>query len=287
MDLQVFNDPILFKTEVFPFLLQKEAENNLSIGLINQMVELNRHRNAVLATIYDEDQLIGVYIMTPPHPLISICEKDFEEKAHKRFITYARQENIDISGVVAEKNNANKFADLWSRRTGERAITKMRQRIYFLDSVVDIPVSEGEYLKAVSKDGDLVAKWILQFIDDTGVSPLTEDEAKQRAIEMIDNEESVYFWQVNGAPVSMARRARHTENGCSVNLVFTPVEYRKRGYGSSVVKTLSLQLLEQYDFCTLYTDLDYPTSNKIYQNIGYIPIADSIHLEFESEVVQP
>ena len=32
--------------------------------------------------------------------------------------------------------------------------------------------------------------------------------------------------------------------------------------------------------CVLYTDLANPTSNSIYQRIGYEPVGDSVHLEF-------
>jgi predicted GNAT family acetyltransferase len=42
----------------------------------------------------------------------------------------------------------------------------------------------------------------------------------------------------------------------------------------------SQELLKTFDFCVLYTDMLNPTSNKIYQEIGYRKIADSIHIEF-------
>ena len=45
----------------------------------------------------------------------------------------------------------------------------------------------------------------------------------------------------------------------------------------------SEELLKTYDFCVLYTDMMNPTSNKIYQEIGYQKIADSIHIEFVLE----
>jgi predicted GNAT family acetyltransferase len=34
-------------------------------------------------------------------------------------------------------------------------------------------------------------------------------------------------------------------------------------------------------FCTLYTDLDNPTSNSIYQKNGYKPVGDSTVYRFE------
>jgi hypothetical protein len=36
-----------------------------------------------------------------------------------------------------------------------------------------------------------------------------------------------------------------------------------------------------YSFCCLYTDLANPTSNSIYQKIGYRPVADSSQIRFD------
>jgi predicted GNAT family acetyltransferase len=42
-----------------------------------------------------------------------------------------------------------------------------------------------------------------------------------------------------------------------------------------LVAKLSQHLLDQgRTFCTLFTDLANPTSNRIYQNIGYRPVCD-------------
>jgi len=35
-------------------------------------------------------------------------------------------------------------------------------------------------------------------------------------------------------------------------------------------------------FCTLFTDLANPTSNALYQRIGYRPIADFLEIRFRS-----
>jgi predicted GNAT family acetyltransferase len=41
------------------------------------------------------------------------------------------------------------------------------------------------------------------------------------------------------------------------------------------VAALSQQLLDAgWEFCALFTDLANPTSNSIYQRIGYRPVAD-------------
>ena len=65
-------------------------------------------------------------------------------------------------------------------------------------------------------------------------------------------------------------------------MVFTPKEERKKGYARTMVAAGTKELLKKYDFCVLYTDLMNPTANKIYQEIGYKRIADSVQLGFIS-----
>ncbi|MFJ9500076.1 GNAT family N-acetyltransferase [Brevibacillus centrosporus] len=68
----------------------------------------------------------------------------------------------------------------------------------------------------------------------------------------------------------------------AVSRLKKPLSRRKNGYASTCVAILSQQLLDAgYQFCSLYTDLANPTSNRIYQAIGYRPIQDSVVLRFD------
>ncbi len=64
-------------------------------------------------------------------------------------------------------------------------------------------------------------------------------------------------------------------------MVYTPPEFRNRGYATTSVAQLSRQMLSgDYSFCTLFTDLANITSNNIYMKIGYIPVCDFAMIEF-------
>ena len=57
--------------------------------------------------------------------------------------------------------------------------------------------------------------------------------------------------------------------------MYTPPEQRGHGYASAATAALSQLLLERgRRFCFLFTDLANPTSNHIYQTIGYQPVCD-------------
>ena len=96
------------------------------------------------------------------------------------------------------------------------------------------------------------------------------------------NDAGLVLWE-DGEPVSVAGYGGRTPNGIRVGPVYTPPELRGRGYASALVAGLSTMLLaEGRKFCFLYTDLANPTSNRIYEQIGYERVCDSAAIAFES-----
>ena len=58
--------------------------------------------------------------------------------------------------------------------------------------------------------------------------------------------------------------------------MYTPPQHRGNGYASALVAAQSQWLLDNgYEFCFLYTDLANPTSNAIYERIGYSQVAEA------------
>jgi len=75
--------------------------------------------------------------------------------------------------------------------------------------------------------------------------------------------------------LSMATVERDTAHGIAISWVYTPSHLRKRGYATACVAALTQRMLDSgKHFCCLYTDLANPTSNSIYEKIGYQPICD-------------
>ena len=92
----------------------------------------------------------------------------------------------------------------------------------------------------------------------------------------------VFLWEDDGAPVSMAGYSGPTPNGIRVVAVYTPPHLRGRGYATTCVAALSQRLLEGgRKLVFLFTDLANPTSNHIYQEIGYEPACDISEYVFE------
>ncbi len=138
-----------------------------------------------------------------------------------------------------------------------------------------------DFFRAVNNDElPLIEQWIYQFCEDVKL-PTTKEEAKQTAYTLITTNR-LFGLEVDGKLVSVAAKTRPTKNNITVNFVYTPKEARKKGYASKCVAALSQRMLDEgYKTTTLYTDLANPTSNKIYQEIGYEQIAESVLIFLE------
>ena len=84
------------------------------------------------------------------------------------------------------------------------------------------------------------------------------------------------IWEVGGQPVSMAGYAGPTPHGIRIGAVYTPPDQRRHGYASAVTAGVSQMLLDMgYQFRFLFADLFNPTSNHIYQEIGYRQVCEA------------
>ncbi|WP_330949136.1 GNAT family N-acetyltransferase [Virgibacillus sp. MG-45] len=186
----------------------------------------------------------------------------------------------DVPGVIGPVSLATRFAQTWGRLTRQKAIIQMEQFIYQLDKLETPALVEGRLVLAKECDLPLIANWLFQFGKETGIHT-TREQAHTTARYFIAKQ-SAFLWKVNNDPVCMVNNARTTRNGATINAVFTPDKFKRNGYASSAVAALSEHLLKcGKQFCNLYTDLANPTSNGIYQKIGYKQVGASIVFQFQ------
>jgi predicted GNAT family acetyltransferase len=124
----------------------------------------------------------------------------------------------------------------------------------------------------------LILEWIKAFNRDALDEEIEDERAERTFNRHVASTDAtgIYVWEEAGEVVSIAAGTRPTPNGISIGLVYTPPEKRRKGYASACVAALSQRLLDSgYTFCSLYTDLANPTSNHIYQEIGYRPLCDA------------
>jgi predicted GNAT family acetyltransferase len=155
-----------------------------------------------------------------------------------------------------------------------------RLRIYQLERLIAVPPVSGRLEPATKSDIEFLTNWNIAFVKDVK-QPLTGNERVM--VERAVAETRLFIWKDPG-PVSMAAWAGPTPSGVRINMVYTPPEFRGRGYASNAVATLTRDLLNSgRKFVFLYTDLDNPTSNKIYRQMGYEPVIEISEVDFEKK----
>lgn len=286
MKIERFTDVTAFDERVSAFLLEREAEHNLMLGLIRQLAQHPDHYDAppYLATVSDGDTLVGVSLRTPPHNVIlsHIAPEHLAAVCDLLVADYhATYDNLP--GVVGRKDLVHRFAERWQAHTGQAYEVAIEERIYQLTEVIPVDSVTGTSRLAEEADRDLYLQWIIGFHKEALGETLNIKEANARFDRYMLTESALILWEVDGQPVSMAGVAGLSPNGARIGPVYTPPEQRKHGYGSAVTAAISQRLRDSgRQFCFLYTDLSNPTSNHIYQEIGYAPVCDVDMIRFKT-----
>jgi hypothetical protein len=283
MQLHRFDDIKEFCDRTGAYLLQYEAEHNLLLGLSHTLLHHpDRYPNLpYLAIVEIKGQIVAVAIRTPPHKLI--LSKTVEPTALDLIANdlYNHQETLPgVSGLVAE---AQTFVKAWQTLAGQSHQLTIEMRIHQLTEVQPVATAKGFLRLATQDDRPMLLEWFQGFVDEA-IPSFSEDA--ERLVEGSLKTQSVYLWE-DGVPVSLACGSKSLPSAARIGFVYTPPEYRRKGYATACVAALSQQLLERgCQSCFLFTDLANPTSNSIYQTIGYRPICDWHDYSFISKVQQ-
>ncbi|MGG0290477.1 GNAT family N-acetyltransferase [Bacillus pacificus] len=275
IQLHVYEEIVNFKDEVTPFLEKNEQENNLILGVL-QMVQ----QPIFMGIAKQGEEIAVVFLQTEEKKQIIVAtsemaEEDIVELAKKLAEVYP-----NVPGLIGNKKIVQRLAEEIAVLENKKTTVAMEQGIYELKQVKKKWNGDEVFREVNSDEITLIEKWIYQFCEDVNL-PTTKEEAKQTAHTLITNHR-LFGLEVDGKLVSVAAKTRPTKNNITVNFVYTPKEARKKGYASNCVAALSQRMLDEgYKTTTLYTDLANPTSNKIYQEIGYEQIAESVLIFLE------
>ena len=254
-------------------LYGRETVHNLILGVSERLdKDPTAYENPFFAIVEtDSGEVILAAVMTPPHNLILAGEEQVE-LGFPPLIEHLQNHNILIPGVIAPSQIADQFVHVWKHHVGQDGKVNMRMRVYELRQVDMPPLPPGGFRRATKQDIPTIASWLQAFtLEALGES---EEIDLDRAENFVTSGK-VFIWERDKAIVSMAMQTRPIAHSVSVSGVYTPPKHRRQGYAGALVAHLSQHLLDEgYRFVNLFTDLDNPTSNKIYQEVGYHPVCD-------------
>ncbi|MFJ8362455.1 GNAT family N-acetyltransferase [Streptomyces sp. NPDC093984] len=221
---------------------------------------------------------VGATVLrTPPYGLNVTA---LTAEAADALAAWLAEDGRAVPSVVGPAEAAVAFATAWERRTGAPARLAQRQRLYRLGTLTPPdPAPPGRARVAAAADHELVARWYTAFAADIGEGAAQDPD---RWAESRLARGGVTLWETpDGTPVSMASVTPEVAGQVRVATVYTPAPLRGRGYAGGATAAVSRAALDAgAKEVLLFTDLANPTSNGLYQRLGYRPVADFAMYEF-------
>ncbi len=151
--------------------------------------------------------------------------------------------------------------------------------LYRLDRAPAMPEVGGHLRPAAKSEIGFFTDWVATFTVEAHLPP---DPKPRALVEAKVAAGHLFVWEVGGVPKSIAALAGPTPRSVRLNTVYTPPEFRRRGYGTATVATLARQQFDRgKTVVTLFADRTLPHTNRMYAKIGFQPVADFADVEIE------
>jgi hypothetical protein len=249
------------------FLEQNEVFNHLMLGIANRFdPETDIPSDCLLVMITDEMGEIRLAGVQSSGKEIII---NGDAEAGACLLQYYLDQNIPLHGMEGPRPLIEAIGKIWEEQFNGNTQVDLEHLIYALYEVNSLDTSPGSMRVAEPKDIDLLTQWSYDFQVDAFDESHGDLDLARKTVQTKIERKTLFVWE-NEGPVSMAAFARPGKTGVAINYVFTPKAFRKKGYARSLTAALSQEMLNRgFSFCTLFTDVHNPTSNKIYQEVGY------------------
>ncbi len=280
MNCTVYTDPAEFLAVAEPRLRHDECVNGLMLSIAIRLAQGHAYgpEPPYMAAAFSDHDLAALALMTPPHKLQLLLMDEYDTASARAIAEDLAAGQWRVPAVLSREASGLAFAREWCALQGGTHRLGMQQGIYELRQVTPpVRPPPGRFRQARRRDLPLVAEWAASF--HSACRLRTPPDLSVSGAESKIRSGELFLWD-DGGPRSMAARTRPTAHGECIGFVYTPPEHRNHGYASATVAALSQTVLDSgKHFCTLFTDLANPTSNSVYQRIGYRRVATVADVE--------
>lgn len=230
-----------------------------------------------------DGQVVGAALCTPPWPVVL---GPLPDDVHETLPRALHAAGVPVHGFTGALPHPPQLARHWTRLTGTPLRVREALRLFVHADPTPPAPAAGHAALAVPADLALVGRWWQAFADEVVVPPPTDVQGT-----VLPQIEAglVTLWRTDAdGPVSMAVRRATVAGSTRIGPVYTPAEHRGHGYAAAA--TWAAGLAARADgaaLVTLYTDLSNPTSNALYQRLGYRPVLDAAVYGAAPEVSPP
>ena len=281
MAWQLTEDLDTFLTTAGGFLRARPAANTIMLTAMDLLRAKGAAAYGDLTPVFgwlasSDGSVAGACMHTPPYPVVLT---DMTAAAAAELAADLAAQGHQAPGVNAPPAPGAAFAAAWQEHTGQPTSTGMRMRLYALDTLLPPdPPPPGTARTADATDRDLLVAWLDAFQNEAQPAGPNESE---RVVNDRIGWGGLVLWEHEGRPVSLAGRNRAAAGQARIGPVYTPPDLRGHGFGGAATAAITQAALDDgAEGVVLFTDLDNPTSNTLYQRLGYRPISDWAVIRF-------
>lgn len=273
MKVQLLRDPRRFSDVSAEWLTADPLSTNIIAVNLDAILRGERPAgdDALWAVVSDGGRVVGAAMHTPPYHVVLPGLPGGAAAAIAASMLDAGRTPDGVNGVT---RSVAEFVEVWTSRTGGTSQLLMAMRLYRLEKLVPPVAVPGT--ARVAEDGDraMVTSWLDQFHHEA--NPGRPGEPVASVVERRLAARQLWLWCEGAKPVALAGRSATASGIALVGPVYTPPEHRRHGFGAAVTAVATQAVLDAGAIhVVLYTDLANPTSNSIYQAIGYVPDHDA------------
>ncbi|MEV6222072.1 GNAT family N-acetyltransferase [Nocardia fluminea] len=270
MRIDITSDAARFMDDVEPFLRRDPLRHTvIATVAINAINGRSGGRSTQFLCVRDNaGQVVGIAQCTDGAAYLGEIPAYSIPAVVDAFAAHA----IALRSVEAPESDAVAFAARWSEATGGTYRNRYSARLFRLDTV-QVPDVAGSPRQAVVDDVAVCIAMIEAFGVEADVPQRLNEAVVRNRIEAA----TTWLWEHDGTPVSLVARQTAVLGWARIGPVYTPPRLRGNGFASALTATVASRIRAEGADACLFTDLANPTSNKIYQRIGFEPVRDFAH----------
>ncbi|RJQ77235.1 GNAT family N-acetyltransferase [Pseudonocardiaceae bacterium YIM PH 21723] len=266
MGWQLSKDADEFLRASGDFLEAKRVEHNFALTFSSMVREDGTRRFAEppqFCWLPEDGRIVAAAVVVPP---VSVTLFGPTADAARSLAKELIGTRPSVTHVVGEQDAVGAFVAEWGLdATGQRG-----QLLYRLGELRPARPAEGFSRPAEEQDFALLAGWAVDGFGDSA-----EEDLRRRM-----DYRGVWVWEVAGEPVSMATLSRSSAGLVRIGVVYTPPEHRGHGYAAAITEQVARAALAAgNDEVLLFTDEDNPTSNALYQRLGFELVSRNLWAE--------
>lgn len=268
MRIDITSDAARFMHDVEPFLRRDPLRHTVhATSIVNQVS--GRYSGTRFLSVRDgSDAVVGLAQCTsgghvylgelPPRSVSAVAEG-------------LAAQGISLTDVEGEDADAVALAEYWSVTRGGSHRALYSTRLFRLGTL-SAPDAAGTPRLATEDDIIVCLDWARAFDAEIGEPTRFDETAVRRRIDA----QLWWLWEHAGVPTSLVARQTAVLGWARIGPVYTPPPLRGNGFASALTAAVAGRIRAEGADACLFTDLGNPTSNKIYQEIGFESVRDFV-----------